>query len=29
MPANIKILSIAAQNDTFYGKLWYSRFETR
>ncbi len=29
MPANIKILSIAARNETFFGGFWYSRSETR
>ncbi|WIG51035.1 MAG: hypothetical protein OJF48_001952 [Afipia sp.] len=29
MPANIKILSMTAQNKTFFGGFWYSRSETR
>lgn len=29
MPANINILSMTAQNKTFYGEFWYSRSETR
>ncbi len=29
MPAIIKILSIPAQNKTFFGGFWYSPSETR